>query len=182
MTMDKYKKMAKNVPSLYRSDSSYAEIEDIFWNDLKNRANSRRKKKILYAIDNETSLFPVDWPFWNINNLISTESVISETHKIPGINTPFTNVSMPFTAFGIHCEDSNLASINVHHGGAPRQWYSVSSNHANKLEKLVQENTSTQFDCDLFIRHKSILIPPSMFDKNDIPLYKVGIFIYFLIF
>lgn len=79
---------------------------------------------------------------------------------------------MPFTAFGMHVEDSNMGSINIHHEGAPRTWYGVGSSNASALEELVQKN-STEFDCDLFIRHKASLIPPKLMTANGIQYGKV---------
>lgn len=174
MTLRKYENLATSAPSPFRSDSSFTEIEDIFWTDWHNQTNLfSNKQTVYYATDNELSLFPDDWPYWNINRLTARESIISDGNPIPGVNTPFTNWAMPFTVFGIHCEDSNLGSINVQHGGAPRQWYSVSSFDSEKLENLVQRSTPEEIDCDLFIRHKSTLIPPSILEENGIPLYKV---------
>lgn len=122
----------------YISDS---ESEDLFWNDLKKRSVTKYQtsKRLIpvYAIDNELSRYPKDWKWWNLNALTPQESgLCSESVKMPGINTPYLYYAMPFTAFALHHEDSNVGSINVHHGGARRIWYSVPSSNSKELEQV----------------------------------------------
>lgn len=119
-----------------------------------------------------------------------------------GIQSPFVYVGGPLTSFGLHLEDGNLNSINFLHRGFPKIWYIltlyhtslsftffvvylkftcfimlhryfVPSEHNLKLESLVAKITKT-IDCDLYIRHKNLMIPPSVLRKNDIKFARVS--------
>lgn len=71
-----------------------------------------------------------------------------------------------------HVEDSNLLSINILHHGQPKFWYGVPRKEASKLESLSKEATN-QYMCKLLIRHKLLLIPPSVLKQNGIKFGKV---------
>lgn len=147
------------------------QMEEMFWAELPKRMQSK-KTKTIYSIDNEMSRYPSDWSIWNLNRLTTNESII-HVADIPGITKSFTNFGHRFTSFCLHIEDSNMASINVHHEGAPRQWYAVPSSNADKLEIHVQKNVPASIDCDKFIRHKTLLISPNDLAAAGIQYSKV---------
>lgn len=150
---------------------SNAPNEDSFWEGILKRNGLAP----VYALDNEKSLYPKDWLYWGMNQLNSDQSIIHGTeYKFKGINTPYLNFGMEFTTFGLHHEDSNLGSINILHGGMPKLWYGIPSSNAPKLEKMVKFATPRHIQCDLLIRHKNILIPPSVLEMNDIGFSKVS--------
>lgn len=167
MTLKDYRNLA--TVQKYPDNLSYNEIEDLFWKNLKVLASPHTQTKSvpIYAVDNEKSRFPENWPWWNLNELTVRESIILGP-MMPGVNTPYLYFAMPFAAFGLHHEDSNLASLNIHHEGAPRRWYSVPSSNATKLEELVQTNVPKSIYCDRFIKHKSTLVPPEILRSNGI--------------
>lgn len=148
--------------------SSHVGTEDSFWAEILNR------NAATYAIDNEKSLYPENGMYWSMSSL--NQSIIHDTaYKFPGINTPFVNFGMCQTAFGLHIEDSSLASINVLHGGSPKFWYGIPFSNAPKLERVVKLYTPKNIPCDMLIRHKSILIPPSALEMNKIKFSKVSL-------
>lgn len=51
--------------------------------------------------------------------------------------------------------------------------YSIPSAYSKDVENLVQRLTTKDIDCDLFIRHKTTLIPPILLTSNAIPFAKV---------
>lgn len=84
---------------------------------------------------------------------------------------------MRFTSFAHHVEDCNLGSINQLISGQPKFWYGVPSKYAKEVERL----TSAHFKvCDLYIRHKTLLIPPSILQTNGIEFCKVNTFFLFI--
>lgn len=96
---------------------------------------------------------------------------------MPGIHTPFTNVGMLHTRFGFHIEDNDLNSINYNHKGKPKLWYAVPGKYGEKLEKLSAEwATSIGLNCNLYLRHKAIMVPPSVLKRNEIPFARVSYF------
>lgn len=156
--------------NLANKHSSNGPNENSFWEGI----SQRNHNTPVYAIDNEKSLYPNDWMYWGMNQLNSDHSIIHGTkYTFKGINTPYLNFGMQYTTFALHAEDSNLGSINVLHGGMPKLWYGIPFSNASKLEKLVKLWTPKNIQCDLFIRHKSILIPPTTLEANEIRFSKV---------
>lgn len=89
-----------------------------------------------------------------------------------GIQKPFLYVGMAGTCTAFHIEDGDLLSINYLHEGKPKIWYVVPAAEGWKLVQLVRRYTSEY--CSLFIRHKSIMIPPSMLKKRGIKFARVS--------
>lgn len=89
-----------------------------------------------------------------------------------GIQTPYLYIGMAGTSFGYHIEDGDLASLNYHHGGHPKIWYVIPRSEGKKLEKLVRKYTLGK--CDLFIRHKQIMVPPTVLKKHNIKFARVS--------
>lgn len=99
---------------------------------------------------------------------------------MPGILTSYNYFGMANTFFAFHMEDGDLDSINYLHTGKPKVWYIVPGDEVKKLERLVQE-IFPESGCDLYLRHKKVLVPPSVLRANGIRFGKVLrlIFIYF---
>lgn len=98
--------------------------------------------------------------------------VITDQHI--GVNTPYWYNGMPFTSFGLHVEDSNLGSINMVLKGKEKIWYAIPACHAKKLADLVQKTAKNYSNCNLFIRHKSVLIAPSELKEMNVPFARVN--------
>lgn len=167
MTLGAYKEIA--TVERYPNGHNHIEIEKLYWKNIKAISSRRTCDKYIpiYAIDNEQSRFPEDWPWWNLNELTAHESII-QGPTMAGVNRPYLYYAMPFATFGLHHEDSNLGSINIHHGGAARRWYSIPSSNAVLMENLIQTSKSSSITCNLFAKHKSTLIPPETLTLNGI--------------
>lgn len=165
MTLKKYKEIAMKQNS--EPHDHYDSTEAKFWQQLK---KSGSKSQLTYAIDNEITRYPDDFESWNLNKLTNIESIIhnADGPQIPGVNSPYLNYGMKFCSFAMHCEDSYVGSINTLHEGEPRTWYTVPQSNAAQLENLVQNWTPRSIACDLFIRHKSVLIPPEILQLHGI--------------
>lgn len=91
-----------------------------------------------------------------------------------GINTPYLYVGMIFATFAWHIEDGDLCSINYNHDGKAKMWYSVPKSEHEKLEKLAKKLARKLKDkCNLYLRHKCLLIPPSLLKKHKILFTRV---------
>lgn len=105
-------------------------------------------------------------------------SKITSISVITGINTSYTNYGMYGTFFPMHVEDSNLASMNILHHGAPKTWYGVPAAMATKLEDISKNDIAKETGCDLFIRHKSLIYPPNVLHENGVDFGKVSLCVY----
>lgn len=116
MSLASYSVIAKNASTNY---SSHEEIQKSFWENLETRATQKNAPVPIYAIDNEITCFPDQWKYFNLSKIQAHESILHRlpAELMPGVNTPYVYVSMANTGFGLHTEDSNVASINVHHAG-----------------------------------------------------------------
>lgn len=114
---------------------------------------------------------------------------------MPGIQTPFIYIGMVLSMFGFHIEDGNLPSILFLYDGRPKIWYAfvlfpfhhsflyhklflnryfVPFEENKKFEALLKK-ISEKINCPLYIRHKSLLIPPSVLAKHGIKFTRVWI-------
>lgn len=149
--------------------------ENSFWNKVKMTETAfKNTQRPIYAIDNEISLFDDSVNDWNLNRLTKEHSIIHDLQAdIPGVLTPFVNAGMKYTAFGWHVEDGYLASVNVLHSGASKYWYCVPHSESERLEKFCAQST-TEYKCNLLLRHKLFLIAPSVLKENEIKFSKVN--------
>lgn len=97
--------------------------------------------------------------------------------RIPGVHTPYTYAGQSQTSFCFHTEDSDLCSINFHHYGKPKVWYGSPDTERQKLQRLIQEIAKRlKIDCTQYVRHKRVMIPPSVLRAHDIRFTRVKIF------
>ncbi|XP_055312027.1 probable lysine-specific demethylase 4A [Sitodiplosis mosellana] len=145
--------------------------EDKFWENVASKSSSN-----LYAIDNDISLFGDDVSLWNLSKLTKTHSNIHGTNTTmniaEGIQRPFSYFAVGSSCFGAHIEDGNLNSINILHRGAPKLWYFIRQDQNKKFEQLTKK-MSKNIDCDLYVRHKTILPSPSVLDAQKIGFSRV---------
>lgn len=119
-------------------------------------------------------MYPLDYPAWRLDQLEAKDSIIHGAGvNVKGINTSYVYDGMEYSTFAAHIEDSMLASMNLLHSGMPKFWYGFGSKNAYKLEELVQLYTPNDIDCDFIIRHKSLLVPPTLLAKHSIEFSKV---------
>lgn len=91
-----------------------------------------------------------------------------------GIQTPFGYYGSYLTYFGMHLENGNLNSFNYLHSGEPKHWYFVPSSENVKLEKLGNIfGKAVETTCKHFLRHKTLMIPPSILRQNGIKFGRV---------
>lgn len=59
---------------------------------------------------------------------------------IPGITTSFSYIGSFPSTFGLHVEDLNFWSVNVHCGGANKIWYTIPQNQYQKMVDYLKSN------------------------------------------
>lgn len=154
-------------------------IEDGAWMDLSQRSRIKGRapnKQPVYAIDIRDTLFDENEP-WNLNNFGYEHSIIHghQQELMNGIQNSYLNIGMLYTWFCVHCEDSNLASINYLHSGAAKHWICVAKSEGAKLEKLMLDvlNSKYQYSCNTVYRHKCFIVSESLLMKHGIKYTKV---------
>lgn len=110
-----------------------------------------------------------------------------------GIQSPYVYVGTQGSGFQLHLEDGNMGALNYNHRGKPKVWYAtfmellwstfsmfscryfrilIPPEENAKLERLSKKLSKSKA-CDFYIRHKTMLIPPSLLEKHKIKFARV---------
>eukprot|EP00232_Nephroselmis_pyriformis_P027122 CAMPEP_0182870104 /NCGR_PEP_ID=MMETSP0034_2-20130328/10324_1 /TAXON_ID=156128 /ORGANISM="Nephroselmis pyriformis, Strain CCMP717" /LENGTH=612 /DNA_ID=CAMNT_0025002593 /DNA_START=99 /DNA_END=1934 /DNA_ORIENTATION=+ len=163
---------------------SYSQFEAEFWKIVEEAVEPI---EVVYGADIDTgthgSGFPRDDSFygkspWNLNNLPRLtgqyESMLRTLEDgIPGVIVPWMYVGMTFSSFCWHVEDHFLYSMNYHHWGEPKTWYSVPSHAADLFEEAFRAVMPEQFAVhpDLLLQLVTML-SPRLLRKHGCPVYQ----------
>jgi len=85
---------------------------------------------------------------WNLNNLpILPQSLLRYIKSdISGMTVPWTYIGMLFSTFCWHNEDHHTYSVNYHHVGDTKTWYTVPGSSAEKFEEAMRKEAPELFD------------------------------------
>eukprot|EP00854_Cymbomonas_tetramitiformis_P015196 gene15196-17976_t len=76
--------------------------------------------------------------------------------------------------FAWHTEDIDLYSVNYLHYGRSKSWFCIAPEHRKRFECVVEGLMPDLFrKCPEFLRHKEILVSPSLLQKHNIPVHRV---------
>ncbi|OXG39396.1 specific transcriptional repressor [Cryptococcus neoformans Th84] len=113
-----------------------------------------------YGADMEGSLFMDEKTPWNVAHLPNLLNRWDLRH-LPGVNAPYLYFGMWGASFAWHVEDMDLFSINYIHFGAPKFWYAIPQQQAERFERILQGYFPEDArKCDQFLRHKSFAVSP----------------------
>ena len=156
-----FKKFLK-VSEEHKPNDGDKDLEDKFW---------KNDGKINYGADVPGSLIDPSVKDWNINELGSIFDEIKGECLIKGMHNSFLNFGMRGTTFAFHTEDYDTYSINYLHYGHEKIWYVVPPGYGKKFEKVAGRfYPDERNQCPAFLRHKKILISPSVLKNSGIPV------------
>ncbi|KAJ0811132.1 putative transcription factor & chromatin remodeling JmjC-ARID family [Helianthus annuus] len=160
-------------------EGSVGEVEVIYGSDLDTsvcgsgfpRANDQRPSSIDVNEWDEYCSSP-----WNLNNLPKLQGSMLRAvhHNIAGVIVPWLYIGMLFSSFCWHIEDHCFYSMNYHHWGEPKCWYSVPGSEASAFEKVMRNTLPDLFDAqpDLLFQLVTML-NPSVLQEHNVPVYSV---------
>ena len=130
----------------------------------------------MYCADVPGTLFDSSNWGWDVSRL---DSLLSRTLKkkgitLAGVNSSYLYFGMWRSLFAWHTEDLDLYSVNYLHYGAPKFWYAVAPEDRERFEILAQGMVPEMWrHCPEFLRHKELLISPTLLEQNGIPFTKM---------
>lgn len=112
---------------------------------------------------------------WNLNNLPKLPGSVLQhlDEDIKGVMVPWIYMGMCFSTFCWHVEDHNFYSISYLHCGAPKTWYGVPSEKADKFEATMRELTPELFgkQPDLHLQMVTMFSPKTL-REHGVPVYR----------
>ncbi|KAK4056090.1 hypothetical protein OIO90_002821 [Microbotryomycetes sp. JL221] len=129
----------------------------------------------MYGADMAGSLFSDETEAWNVAKLGDLlPKLMPKGCAIPGVVSPYLYFGMWRATFAWHVEDADLYSINYIHFGAPKFWYSVPQEQADRFERVMEGFFPTdRSKCSQFLRHKAFLASPRVLANSGITLNRV---------
>ncbi|GAA6063528.1 hypothetical protein JCM10212_006701 [Sporobolomyces blumeae] len=126
----------------------------------------------MYGADMAGSLFTDSTTAWNVAHLGDLLPKLAPKEcLIPGVVSPYLYFGMWRATFAWHVEDADLYSINYIHFGAPKFWYSVPQEQAEKFERVMEGFFPTdRSKCSQFLRHKAFLASPRVLSNHGVTL------------
>ncbi|VFQ70792.1 unnamed protein product [Cuscuta campestris] len=160
-------------------EGSAGEVEVLYGNDLDTsvygsgfpRGTDQRVTTVGSEIWDEYCVSP-----WNLNNLPKLRgSMLQAVHQnIAGVMVPWLYIGMLFSSFCWHFEDHCFYSMNYHHWGDPKCWYSVPGSEVLAFEKVMRKSLPDLFETqpDLLFQLVTML-NPRVLQENGVPVYSV---------
>ncbi|KAL8498431.1 hypothetical protein ACS0TY_021673 [Phlomoides rotata] len=195
-SLEAFRRLADRVKKKWFGSTavSCAQVEKKFWEIVEGSVGD---VEVMYGSDLDTSEYGSGFPRqidqrppavevdawneyctspWNLNNLPRLQgSVLRKVDQnIAGVMVPWLYVGMTFSSFCWHFEDHCLYSMNYHHWGEPKCWYSVPGNEARAFEEVMRRSLPDLFEAqpDLLFQLVTML-NPSVLRKKGVPVYSI---------
>ncbi|XP_021735832.1 lysine-specific demethylase 5D-like [Chenopodium quinoa] len=196
LSLEAFRKVADRTKKKWFGSASCSrmQLEKKFWEIV---GGSLGEVEVMYGSDLDTSIYGSGFPRsndkkpesvdaevwnkycnspWNLNNLPKLKGSMLRAvhHSIAGVMVPWLYIGMLFSAFCWHFEDHCFYSMNYHHWGEPKCWYSVPGSEASAFEKVMRSCLPDLFDAqpDLLFQLVTML-NPSVLEENGVPVYTV---------
>ncbi|XP_042755889.1 lysine-specific demethylase JMJ17 isoform X2 [Lactuca sativa] len=196
LTLEAFRRVADRAKKKWfgSTSASRVQLEKKFWEIVE---GSVGEVEVIYGSDLDTSVYGSGFPRaaderpssielnewdeysdspWNLNNLPKLQGSMLRAvhHNIAGVMVPWLYIGMLFSSFCWHFEDHCFYSMNYHHWGEPKCWYSVPGSEASAFEKVMRNSLPDLFDAqpDLLFQLVTML-NPSVLQENNVPVYSV---------
>jgi len=178
-------------PNAVWDDQTHAALEREFWKkvaydpptycadvagSLFDKQDASQEIKSNEMSPNSKSKSKIPTSGWDVSRL---DSLLSRTLReknitLSGVNSSYLYFGMWRSLFAWHTEDCDLYSVNYLHYGAPKFWYAVAPEDRARFEILAQGMVPEMWrHCPEFLRHKELLISPTLLEQNGIPFTRM---------
>lgn len=128
----------------------------------------------LYGFDFKRSLFPHDFPHWNLRHFGNELDATLDHLIVEGVNRSMLLFGTSFSVFVFHHEDLDLAAINYIHHGAGKTWFIIHPDDNLRFEILMQSTYGEL--CLDGSEHKNWFLDPSFLIKNKVRVIQVSFY------
>ena len=111
---------------------------------------------------------------WNVCNMpYNQNSCLKHVEATTGITVPWLYFGMTLSTFCWHVEDHHFYSVNYHHFGDPKVWYSVPASHSEKFEAVMRRKLPHLFDAQPDLLHSLVtILSPAELEAEGIPVFR----------
>jgi len=112
-------------------------------------------------------------PFNVCNMPFTPGSALKHVERTTGISVPWLYFGMTLSAFCWHVEDHHFYSINYHHWGDAKVWYSIPAAYSARFEQVLKERLPHLFAAQPDLLHSLVtLVSPATLRAAGIPVYR----------
>ena len=111
---------------------------------------------------------------WNVCNMpYNPSSCLKHVEATTGITVPWLYFGMTLSTFCWHVEDHHFYSVNYHHFGDPKVWYSIPAEYSSKFEEVMRRRLPHLFAAQPDLLHSLVTImSPAALKEEGIPVYR----------
>ncbi|XP_025421116.1 probable lysine-specific demethylase 4B [Sipha flava] len=167
ISVSEFKTLIENSNSTASDAFDYNEIEKKYWKNI-------NFGSAIYGADVMGSIMDSDVDSWNLRKLDTILDYLKKYYNltVEGINTTYLYFGMWKATFAWHTEDMDLYSINYLHDGCPKTWYAIPPKAGHRFQRVVK-NIYGESTCTSFLRHKMVVMSPSILKSHDILTNKI---------
>ncbi|EEH60507.1 JmjN/JmjC protein, partial [Micromonas pusilla CCMP1545] len=151
----------RSVEVIYGADIATAEVGSGFTSKTDECADNPGQKK--YATSP-----------WNVCNMpYNPSSCLKHVEATTGITVPWLYFGMTLSTFCWHVEDHHFYSVNYHHFGDPKVWYSIPASYSAKFEEVMRRRLPHLFEAQPDLLHSLVtILSPKVLRDEGIPVYR----------
>ena len=111
---------------------------------------------------------------WNVCNMpYNPSSCLKHVEATTGITVPWLYFGMTLSTFCWHVEDHHFYSVNYHHFGDPKVWYSIPAAYSEKFEEVMRRRLPHLFNAQPDLLHSLVtILSPKVLRDEGIPVYR----------
>ena len=111
---------------------------------------------------------------WNVCNMpYNPSSCLKHVEATTGITVPWLYFGMTLSTFCWHVEDHHFYSVNYHHFGDPKVWYSIPAAYSEKFEEVMRRRLPHLFKAQPDLLHSLVtILSPKVLRDEGIPVYR----------
>ena len=177
VSLGQYYRLARNISSQWLPDPEGLDVENRFWNIIE----ERDKHVCVHEAHIDTSEFGFGFPAqknkhpWNLKNLShSTSNVLRSMGSVIGVTAPTLHIAMLYSCVCWYRDPHNLPWIEYLHSGAPKIWYSISSQNEASFNSAMKKLVPNMIrEGPFWLPADTTMVSPATLSKHGVTVTRV---------